>query len=237
MPKLPDFAGADGRRIRLSSVGVPATLLLLALLAIAGYLPFNRYREGQEIRQYVGGPFGAQLLYLQGCAAEDDGDGGRPGALEEQLESCQRAKGGRRAGYYVYDFNIRRAVALTVRDLALWKKYSVLSFPDSVYGEVRNSETNPFNRIVPFAEFVGFDYDCAPTESNGGFSCKRASASCAQSAETIRCTVFNPRADRTELHVIVRYAELDLLLPQGFITGPDLFKLLKPRFFPVLDRF
>ena len=49
-------------------------------------------------------------------------------------------------------------------------------------------------------------------------------------------TVLNPHTESTELHVIERNAKMDLLVPQGFIAGPDLFKLLKPRFFPVLDR-
>ena len=213
-----------------------AVVLLFALLTIAAYILFNAYREGQEIRQYVGGPFSAQLLYLQTCAVDDADTGGRAGGLEAQISNCRRTASGR-AGFYVYDFNIKRSVALTARDLALWKEYSVLTFPDSVYGQVRESETNPFNSIVLFAEFTGFDYDCVLADNNGDLSCKRAAASCEQSSDLIQCTVFDPRTERNELHVIERRAELELLRPLGFISGPDLFKMLKPRFFPVLERF
>ena len=236
MQKPSDSAATDGRRRRIKFFAIPAAFLLLALLAAAGYFLFNAYREGQENRQYVGGPFSAQLLYLQTCAADDADTGGRADALEAQINSCQRIAG-RRAGYYVYDFNIRRSVALTEKDMALWKEYSVLSFPDSVYGQVRNSETNPFNNIVLFAEFTGFDYDCVPADGDGDPICKRASASCEQGADAIQCTVFDPRTERSERHVIERHAGLELLLAQGFISGPDLFKMLKPRFFPILDRF
>ena len=229
-------AATDERRFSLKTVGIVSGVLLLALLAAAGYFLFNAYREGQENRQYVGGPFSAQLLYLQTCAADDADSGGRADALEAQINSCQRIAG-RRAGYYVYDFNIKRSVALTEKVLALWKEYSVLSFPDSVYGQVRNSETNPFNNILLFAEFTGFDYDCVPADGDGDPICKRASASCEQSADAIQCTVFDPRTERSELHVIERHAGLKLLLAQGFISGPDLFKMLKPRFFPIIDRF
>ena len=236
MQKQTGYAASVRRRFSIKTVARISAVLLLVLLAIAGYFLFKGYREGQEIRQYVGGPFGAQLLYLQSCAVADTGGDGQPATLEAQLRSCQRSAG-RPAGYFVYDFNIRRSIALNRKDLALWKEYSVLSFPESIRGQVVNSETNPFNNIVPFGDFTGFDYDCVPAGGEGGASCKRASASCELSADTIRCTVSNPRTKRGELHVIERYAGLDLLLPQGFITGPDLYKMLKPRFFPVLDRW
>lgn len=208
-----------------------ATVLLLSLVAAAGYFLVNAYREGQEIRRYVGGPFGQQLLYMQACVLTD-----RAGAdsLEAQLDTCRRGRSPQ-AGYFVYDFNIGRSVPLGEEDLALWKEYAVFSFPDSVDGEVVASESNPFNRIVPFADFTGFDYDCLPVGDTNDFTCKRAPASCDLSAHSIRCSVTDPHTGEAELHVIERDPKLDLLLPHGFITGPDIFKMLKPRFFPRLD--
>ncbi|MCY4116515.1 MAG: hypothetical protein OXF55_06415 [Caldilineaceae bacterium] len=208
-----------------------ATVLLLSLVAAAGYFLVNAYREGQEIRRYVGGPFGQQLLYMQACVLTD-----RAGAdsLEAQLDTCRRGRSPQ-AGYFVYDFNIGRSVPLGEEDLALWKEYAVFSIPDSVDGEVVASESNPFNRIVPFADFTGFDYDCLPVGDTNDFTCKRAPASCDLSAHSIRCSVTDPHTGEAELHVIERDPKLDLLLPHGFITGPDIFKMLKPRFFPRLD--
>ena len=136
----------------------------------------------------------------------------------------------------MYDFNIGRSVVLSARDMELWREYAVLSFPESLRGRVRNSETNEFNRIVPFEEFTGFDYDCVLTKGENEASCKVADASCELGSDAIRCTVFNPHTESSELHVIERDEALDLLLPQGFINGPDLYKMLKPRFFPVLER-
>ncbi len=208
--------------------------LFLLILAAAGYFLARGYREGQAIRRYVGGPFGQQLLYLQACALNDGATVARLNSLEAQLESCQSSQSPQ-AGYFVYDFNIGRSVPLGEEDLALWKEYDVFSFPDSVDGEVAASESNPFNRIVPFAEFTGFDYDCAPSDDTSDFTCKLAPATCDASAHSIRCTVSDPQTGETELHVIERDPNLDLLLPHGFITGPDISKMLKPRFFPLLD--
>ncbi len=214
-----------------------ATLSVLALILVSvGFSLVSIHEVGQEVRQYVGGPFGAQLLYLQGCAIDNMKESGRPGdsdTLQEQIDYCQRAAQGGRAGYYVYDFNIRRSARLSKADMKRWNQYSVLSFPASITGRVGNSETNPFNHIVPFEEFGGFDYDCALAQ-DGARACRKASASCLYSNEAIRCAVFNPRTEQTEEHSIEAMAGLDLLLPQGFITGPDLFKMLKPRFFPHL---
>ena len=223
---------------RLKQVKLVLTLLLLMLLTSAGFLAYRAYAEGQEIRDYVGGPFSSQLLYLQGCAAGGADGGGQadvPATLEEQFNSCRQLAGGR-PGYYVYDFNIRRSVALSSRDIKLWREYDLFAFPDSVSERVEKSKTNPFNSIIPFEEFNGFDYDCALAKDGNEVSCKVAPASCVVSSDAIRCTVLNPHTEGTELHVIERNAKMDLLVPQGFIAGPDLFKLLKPRFFPVLDR-
>ena len=223
---------------RFKQVGLALAVLLLILLASAGFLVYRAYLEGQEIGEYVGGPLSWQLLYLQGCeegAADGGGKAGSAPTLEEQFNSCRQLAGGR-PGYYVYDFNIRRSVALSSRDMKLWRKYDLFAFPDSVSERVEKSRTNPFNSIIPFEEFTGFDYDCALAADGNDVSCKVAPASCALSGDAIRCTVFNPHTENSELHVIKQNAELDLLLPQGFIVGPDLFKLLKPRFFPVLDR-
>ena len=219
------------------TAGVVSVLALILILAVGFRLV--RIREvGQEVRQYVGGPFGAQLLYLQGCEIDDMQNINRPDdtdTLQVQIDYCQRARLSLRAGYYVYDFNIRRAVRLSKADMEKWNQYSVLSFPASITGRVRNSETNPFNKIVPFEEFTGFDYDCALAQEQE-HNCKQAPASCLYSNEAIRCSVFNPETEQTEEHRIEAVTGFDLLLPQGFITGPDLFKLLKPRFFPHIDR-
>ena len=226
------------RTWRFKQVASALAVLLLILLASATFLIIRGYREGQEIRDYVGGPFSSQLLYLQGCAAGGADGGGQadvPATLEEQFNSCRQLAGGR-PGYYVYNFNIRRSVALSSRDIKLWREYDLFAFPDSVSERVEKSKTNPFNSIIPFEEFNGFDYDCALAKDGNEVSCKVAPASCVVSSDAIRCTVLNPHTEGTELHVIERNAKMDLLVPQGFIAGPDLFKLLKPRFFPVLDR-
>ncbi len=234
MQKHADHITQKGRRFSIRTVALVAIVLLLSLLAAAGYFLVNAYREGQEIRRYVGGPFGQQLLYLQFCTDDEGDGGGRSESLEGQLSACQRTAGGK-AGYYVYDFNIGRSVALSESELALWKRHSVLSFPESVHGAVEESATNPFNSIVPFAEFKGFDYDCEPGEGDGDPVCQVAPATCESDDDAIRCTVFNPSTEREESHVIERYAGLELLAPQGFIAGPDIYKMLKPSFFPSID--
>ncbi|MCY4082469.1 MAG: hypothetical protein OXF54_19670 [Caldilineaceae bacterium] len=226
------------RTWRYKLIGLVVAALLLVLLASATVLISRAYLEGREIREYVGGPFSSQLLYLQGCtagAADSGGQSATGQTVEDQIRICQETAGSR-AGYYVYDFNIGRSIALSARDIELWRKYAVLSFPESLRGRVRNSETNEFNRIVPFEEFTGFDYDCVLTKGENEASCKVADASCELGSDAIRCTVFNPHTESSELHVIERGRALDLLLPQGFIDGPDLYKMLKPRFFPVLER-
>ncbi|MCY3901465.1 MAG: hypothetical protein OXF86_23030 [Caldilineaceae bacterium] len=223
---------------RFRQLGIVSAVFLLILLASAAVLVFRAYSEGEEIREYVGGPFSSQLLYLQGCtagAADNGGQSATGQTVEDQIRIC-RETAGSRAGYYVYDFNIGRSVVLSARDMELWREYAVLSFPESLRGRVRNSETNEFNRIVPFEEFTGFDYDCVLTKGENEASCKVADASCELGSDAIRCTVFNPHTESSELHVIERDEALDLLLPQGFINGPDLYKMLKPRFFPVLER-
>ena len=223
---------------RFRQLGIVSAVFLLILLASAAVLVFRAYSEGEEIREYVGGPFSSQLLYLQGCtagAADNGGQSATGQTVEDQIRIC-RETAGSRAGYYVYDFNIGRSVVLSARDMELWRAYAVLSFPESLRGRVRNSETNEFNRIVPFEEFTGFDYDCVLTKGENEASCKVADASCELGSDAIRCTVFNPHTESSELHVIERDKALDLLLPQGFINGPDLYKMLKPRFFPVLER-
>lgn len=225
------------RTRRIKRIGLAVAVLLLVLLALATLLISRAYLEGREIREYVGGPFSSQLLYLQGCTAGAGGGGGQTSTeetVEEQINHC-RGTAGRRAGYYVYDFNIRRSVALSMKDMELWRKYSVLSFPDTLGGRVGNSETNEFNGIILFEEFTGFDYDCVLTDNGNDFSCKVAAASCDLSSDAIRCTVFNPHTESNELHVIERDRALELFLPQGFISGPDLYKMLKPRFFPILE--
>ena len=220
---------------RLKQAGLACAVLLLAS---AIFLFFRAYSESKAIREYVGGPFSSQLLYLQGCASST-ADGGvqavNAATLEEQSDECRRSAGGR-PGYYVYDFNIGRSVALSKKDIEAWREYSIFALPDSIDGRVENSQTNTFNRIIPFEEFTGFDYDCALTEDENVVSCEVAAASCVLRGATIRCSVFNPRTESRELHVIEQEGAFDLLLPQGFISGPDLFKLMKPRFFPVLER-
>jgi len=231
------LASLPVKGIRLRQVGIASAVLLLALLAFAASLAVRAYIEGREIREYVGGPFSSQLLYLQGCET-GAGDGGllagSAAALLEQFDECRQTAGGR-PGYYVYDFNIGRSVALTRVDMEQFEKYEILTLPKSVNGRVENSLNNPFNRIVHFEEFMGFEYDCSFSQSKQETSCNFAPAKCDLSREAISCSVFDPRTGSFETHVIKRDRALELLLPQGYISGPDLFKLLKPRFFPVLE--
>ena len=234
MQKLTERSSHNAQPSSIRTFALAAIVLLSSLVATAGYFLANAYREGQEIRRYVGGPFSRQLLYMQACALTDGAGAASSNSLEAQLDSCRRGHS-QQAGYFVYDFNIGRSVPLGEEDLALWKQYDVFSFPDSVDGEVVASESNPFNRIVPFPDFTGFDYDCVPIGDTSDFTCKRAPASCTLSARSIRCSVTDPHTGATELHVIERDPELELLLPQGFIAGPDIYKMLKPRFFPRLD--
>lgn len=235
MEEKPGSAAPGGQRRRRKHVAFIATILLLALLAVSGYPLLARYRVGQEIRQYVGGPFGRQLLYLQTCAADSVGGGAGLGTLEMQLRSCQSAKAGRQAGYYVYDFNTRRSLQLTERDIALWKGHEVLAFPETVEGRVRNSASNPVNGIILFEEFAGFDFNCIADAQSDKFSCELAPATCELRDGAVQCRVFNPQSEQVEFHSIEKRPEIERMHPQGFITGPDLFKLLKPRFFPVLE--
>ena len=133
------------RNRRLKQVGLALAVLLLILLASAGFLVYRAYLEGQEIIEYVGGPFSSQLLYLQGCAAGGADGGGQAdvaATLEEQFNSCRQLAGGR-PGYYVYDFNIRRSVALSSRDMKLWREYDLFAFPDSVSERVAKSKPTP----------------------------------------------------------------------------------------------
>lgn len=223
---------------RFRQVGLVSAVFLLILLASAAILVFRAYIEGKEIREYVGGPFSSQLLYLQGCAT-GTGDGGvqagNAATLLEQIDECRRAAGGR-PGYYVYDFNIRRSVSLSRADMEQFRKYEVLTFPNSITGRVEDSLNNPFNKIIPFEEFMGFEYDCSFSVEKQESSCSFAPAKCDLSREAISCSVLDPRTGSFESHVIKRARALESLLPQGFINGPDLYKMLKPRFFPVLER-
>ncbi len=231
-----DVAVSEVRGGRSKQIVLVLAILLLTLVVSGAFFGTRAFLEGREIREYVGGPYGSQLLYLQGCelGASGGGQTNTSQTLEEQIGFCRRTVTSR-AGYYVYDFNIKRSVALSMEDMELWRKYAVLAFPGSLGEAVGNSETNEFNRIVPFEAFSGFEYDCALDDNHSETSCKVATASCGFSGEAIRCTVFNPQSESTELHVIERDKELALFVPHGFITGPDLFKLLKPRFFPSLD--
>ena len=191
---------------------------------------------GQEIRK-TGGPFSAQLLYLQGCATGAADGGGQissAATLEEQFDACRRSFGGR-PGYYIYDFNIKRSVALSKGDMESLREYEIFRFPDSILGRVEKSQTNPFNTIIPLEDFSGFNYDCAFEEDGDEASCSLAPLKCDVSSDAIQCNVFNPDTGRFDNHAIRRDQALDLLIPQGFINGPDLYKLLKPRFFPSLD--
>ncbi len=223
---------------RFRQVGIVSAVFLLILLASAAILVLRAFIEGKEIREYVGGPYSSQLLYLQGCAA-GTGDGvvqaGNAATLLEQIDECRRAAGGR-PGYYVYDFNIGRSVSLSIADMEQFRKYEVLTFPDSVTGRVENSLNNPFNKIIPFEEFMGFEHDCSFSVENQESSCSFAPAKCDLSRDAISCSVYDPRKGRFDSHVIKRDRGLELLLPQGYINGPDLYKMLKPRFFPVLER-
>ncbi|MYC96835.1 MAG: hypothetical protein F4X14_17855 [Caldilineaceae bacterium SB0661_bin_32] len=226
------------RGSRIKQVGVVSVVFLLALLATGVFLLLRALSEGKEIREYVGGPFSSQLLYLQGCATGTAGDGrlaNSAATLDEQFDECRQAAGGR-PGYYVYDFNIRRSVALSRVDMEQLRNYEIFAFPDSVTGRVENSPTNPFNRIIAFEAFMGFEYDCSFSQSQQETSCNFAPAKCDVSREAISCSVFDPRTGSFESHVIKRDRALELLLPQGYINGPDLYKMLKPRFFPVLER-
>lgn len=231
-----DVAVSEVRGGRSKQIVLVLAILLLTLVVSGAFFGTRAFLEGREIREYVGGPYGSQLLYLQGCELGASGGGptNTSQTLEEQISFCRRTVTSR-AGYYVYDFNIKRSVALSMEDMELWRKYAVLAFPGSLGEAVGNSETNEFNRIVPFEAFSGFEYDCVLDDNHSEASCKVATASCGFSGEAIRCTVFNPQSESTELHVIERDKELDLFVPHGFITGPDLFKLLKPRFFPSRD--
>ena len=231
------LAALPMKSLRFRQVGFVSAVFLFILLASAAFLILRAYIEGKEIREYVGGPFGSQLLYLQGCAT-GTGDGGvqanSAATLEEQFNECRQAAGGR-PGYYVYDFNIRRSVALSRVDMEQLRNYEIFAFPDSVTGRVENSLTNPFNRIIAFEEFMGFEYDCTFSQSKQETSCSSAPAKCDLSRDAISCSVLDPRTGSFKSHVIKRDRALELLLPQGFINGPDLYKLLKPRFFPVLE--
>ena len=219
---------------RLKQVGrAMAAISLIAAALIALFL-FRAYREGREIRAYVGGPFSSQLLYVQGCAA-GGGQGDTVETLEEQFDSCRRSLGGR-PGYYIYDFNIKRSVALSEGDMENLRKYEIFRFPSSILGRVEKSQTNPFNTIVPLEEFPGFNYGCVFGKEGDEASCSVAPLKCDVSSDAIQCNVYNPNTGRFERHAIKRDKSLDFLIPQGFINGPDLYKLMKPRFFTTLDR-
>ncbi len=225
-------------RTLLKPVGRVVGVIILIALALLILFVFRANVEGREIRAYVGGPYSSQLLYVQGCApgaTDGGGQGGIVETLEEQFDSCRRSFGGR-PGYYIYDFNIRRSVALTEGDIENLREYEIFGLPGSILGRVEKSQTNPFNTIVPLEEFPGFNYDCAFDEDGNEASCSFAPLKCDVSRDAIQCNVLNPGTGRFEGHTIERDRALEILIPQGLINGPDLFKLLKPRFFPVLDR-
>ncbi len=237
MTSKPRFPFPNMRPARLKQFGrVVAAILLVAVALLVMFL-FRAYLEGREIRAYVGGPYSSQLLYVQGCApsADDGGQGSTVETLEEQFDSCRRSFGGR-PGYYIYDFNIKRSVALSEGDMANLRKYDIFRFPSSILGRVEKSGTNPFNTIIPLEEFPGFNYGCAFGKEGDEAGCSVAPLKCDVSSDAIQCSVFNPDRGRFERHAIEGNESLDFLIPQGLINGPDLFKLLKPRFFPVLDR-
>lgn len=210
-----------------------ASVFLIAASLLAAVRLRNLYTEGQEIRRYVGGPFASQLLYLQACSEGVAAGGGTESGLEGQIELCRR-RADKRAGYYVYDFNIGRSAPLSEGDMETWKEYEIFRFPQALDRSFANSAANPFNRIVPFEQFSGFAYDCRASADSAELRCSHAQAICSAGGGLIACSVFDPRTGELETHTVERIPGLDLLLPQGFISGPDLYKLLKPRFFPSL---
>lgn len=218
---------------RLKQVGRAMAAISLIAAALLALFLFRAYREGQEIRAYVGGPFSSQLLYVQGCAP-GGGQGDTVETLEEQFDSCRRPFGGR-PGYYIYDFNIKRSVALSERDMENLRKYEIFRFPSSILGRVEKSQTNPFNTIVPLEEFPGFNYGCVFGKEGDEASCSVAPLKCDVSSDAIQCNVYNSDTGRFERHAIKRDKSLDFLILQGFINGSDLLHLMKRRFFPTLD--
>ena len=237
MTSRPNFAFPTVRPALVKKLGwVLAAVMSLALAYLAFFF-FRVYLESREVRAYVGGPFGSQLLYVQGCApsATGGGLGATGGTLEEQFDSCRQPFGGR-PGYYIYDFNIKRSVALSERDMENWRKYAIFSFPTSIMGRVEKSQTNPFNTIVPLEDFPGFKYDCSLDEDGEEAGCSVAPLKCDVRIDAIQCHVLDPNTGNFEHHLIEKDKGLEILVPQGFISGPDLYKLLKPRFFPNLDR-
>ena len=226
------------RPARLKQVGKAMAAISLIAAALLVLFLFRAYRESQAVRAYVGGPFSSQLLYVQGCAPGAAGGGGQGNAaetLQEQFDSCRRPFGGR-PGYYIYDFNIKKSVALSDEDMANLRMYEIFRFPSSILGKVEKSQTNPFNTIVPLEDFPGFSYSCVFDKDRDETSCSVAPLQCDVSGDAIQCNVYNPDTDSFERHAIKRDKSLDLLIPQGFIDGPDLYKLMKPSFFPTLDR-
>lgn len=83
--------------------------------------------------------------------------------------------------------------------MTIWRQYNILSFPDSINGRVTNNAANPFNDLIPFENFTGFDYDYVLVADNINVSCKQASTSCEQTHEGIRCAVFSPLSSTSSI--------------------------------------
>ena len=162
-----------------------------------------------EVERHAEGAHQIQLLYLRACTIGNVRDEIPIDSAEEEIAYCNRLAKDGEAGYYVYDFTIRRSVHVDRELMDVLVEHDVLSFPSSIYGKIQ-SGSNRLNTIIPFAEFAEFAVSCEEMED---------SLACAVNGET---------------HFIEKMAGLDLLLPQVMVSGSDWYKTLKPVFFPYL---
>ena len=190
--------------------GVTILLIVIGLVTISVFsFYYSHYASRRsEIQQFVNGPYSGWLLYERACTIGNIRDEIPIDSLQKEIDYCNRLASGGQAGYYVYDFNIRRSLYIDTSLMNILMQHNILSFPSSLYGPVESGTGNEFNTIVPVNDFTDFDI------------------SCKESVGSLDCTVDS------EIHPIAHPEEgLDLLVPKGIVQGADWYKLLKPRFF------
>ena len=184
------------------------------ILVLIGVFVFNavEQREDDEMSRFMNGPYQSRLLYVQTCTI---GNVGRElpyeiDTLQEEAEYCDSnnfSTSSIKAGYHVYDFNIRRSVYVGDNLMNILVENDILSFPSSFYRPVE-SGGNKSNTIVPLDDFTDFSISC---NDNGG---------------DFKCVIGD------ELYTFDQPLGLGLILPQGMVQGPEWDTLLESRFFP-----
>lgn len=184
-------------------------LTFILILICAGVLISHLVSQRNSERQFMDGPYQIRLLYVQTCTIGNTRDETPITTIQEEIAYCNRMSSDGKAGYYVYDFNIRDSLYLENNLINTIMENDLLSFPDSLYKGVTGG-SNKLNMITPLTKFTDFEISCQTLRN------------------FLKCTIDD------DVYLIPRVEDLDLILPQGIVWGPDWYKILKSGFFPFI---